>query len=209
MAGFSILNTGRIAAYTGSVSHSISNAFFQDTNVRTQSLAIYNAYYGNWIYNNATNFYINRNDPSGRNMYTNNVMTQYGGFRTYSYQHWADTVYYELNISNNTPDDIQFTCNVKDDLTSYTNVFDYTQYGPGNYNSGLTYNGFTPGAANTKFTYQLFVSNLTNPNTFNVVSNVYDYDFNTNYYNNNDPLDFNVQILADYYVPLSWNFDIS
>jgi hypothetical protein len=204
MAGFSILNTGRIAAYTGSVSHSISNAFFQDTSVRTQSLEI-NDNAGGWLYNYTTVVYINRNGISGRNMYTNGVMTQYGGFRTYSYQHWPDTVYYDLNIHTDNPDDIQFICNVKDPTTSFTNVFDYTQYGPGDYNTGLTYNSFTPGAVNTDFTYEITINNITTPGAGNYNILAQDYDFNTNVYlSDNGVLDYYKQISVPCNVPLQW-----
>ena len=61
MAGFAMSSTGRIAAYTSSVSESISNAFHQDTNTHTQDLRINDANTGWWLYNFTDNFFINRN----------------------------------------------------------------------------------------------------------------------------------------------------
>ena len=209
MAGFSIQNTGTISAYDSNVSQSIINAFFQDTSVHNNSIALYNPYRGEWAYNGAYAFSINRNDPSGRNMYNNGVMSQYGGFRTYSYQHWSDDVYYDLNIHSDSPDDIYFLCEVKDPTTSFTQVFEYTQYGPGDYNSGLQYNLFTPGAANTDFTYRITISNLTNPNSgaYNIIAQ--DYDFADQYLNDAGPLDLVKQFVVPYYAPLQWFITIN
>jgi hypothetical protein len=209
MSGFAMSSTGRIAAYTSSVSESISNAFHQDTGIYTQSLMI-NTTDGGWLYNGTTYFYINRNTPSGRNMYSNSVMSQYGGFRTYSYQHWTDKVYFDLNITNNTADDIEFNCDVQDAVgLTWTNVFNYQQFGAGTYNSGLSQSPFTPGDPNAGWRYRFSVVNLTNPGTGFVIVVVEDYDYNTLIYNNPGALDFTDVFNAGYQIPNKWTFDVN
>jgi len=209
MSGFAMSSTGRIAAYTSSVSESISNAFHQDTGIYTQSLMI-NDNVGGWLYNGVDIFYINRNTPSGRNMYSNGVMSQYGGFRTYSYQHWTDTVYYDLNITNNNVDDIEFNCDVQDATSNWINVFNYTQFGPGTYNSGLSQSSFTPGAPNGGWRYRFSVVNLTNPGTGQMTVVVEDYDYNTSIYNGPGLLDFtDVFNAGGYQVPNKWTFEVN
>ena len=209
MSGFAMSSTGRIAAYTSSVSESISNAFHQDTGIYTQSLMI-NDNAGGWLYNSVDIFYINRNTPSGRNMYSNGVMSQYGGFRTYSYQHWTDTVYYDLNINNNNADDIEFNCDVQDAVgANWNNVFNYIQFGPGTYNSGLSQSTFIPGDPNAGWRYRFSVRNLTNPGTGNVSIIVDDYDYNTPIYNSPGPLDFTDVFNAGYQIPNKWDFNVN
>jgi hypothetical protein len=210
MSGFAMSSTGIIAAYTSSVSESISNAFHQDTGIYTQSLMI-NTTDGGWLYNGTTQFYINRNTPSGRNMYSNGVMSQYGGFRTYSYQHWPNRVYFDLNINNNNADDIEFNCEVQDAVgATWTNVFNYTQFGPGTYNSGLSTAPFTPGDPNAGWRYRFSVNNLTNPGTGNLSIIVVDYDYNTSVYNNGGLLDFtDVFNAGGYQVPNKWDFNVN
>jgi hypothetical protein len=210
MAGFAMSSTGIIAAYTSSVSESISNAFHQDTGIKTQSLMI-NTTDGGWLYNGTTQFYINRNTPSGRNMYSNGVMSQYGGFRTYSYQHWTDTVYWDLNITNNNADDIEFNCDVQDSVgATWTNVFNYTQFGPGTYNSGLSQSPFTPGDPNAPWRYRFTVSNLIKPGIGTVNIIVDDYDYNTNVHNNAGLLDFTDNFIAGgYQIPNKWDFSVN
>lgn len=209
MPGFSMSSTGRIAAYTSSVSESISNAFHQDTNTHTQDLRI-NDFTGGWLYNLTDQFWINRNTSSGRNMYNNGVMLRYGGFRTYSYQHWGDEVHWDLNLDcNGAGDDIYFLVEVKDATTSYTQVFEYTQYGNGSYNSGLSVSTFTPGAANTGWRYRISVSNLTNPGNGQVNISADDYDYNSNYFTDAGPLDYNGQVNVNYQIPLKWTFSVN
>lgn len=209
MPGFSMSSTGRIAAYTSSVSESISNAFHQDTNTHTQDLRI-NDFTGGWLYNLTDQFWINRNTSSGRNMKNNGVMLTYGGFRTYSYQHWGDEVHWDLNLDcNGAGDDVYFLVEVKDSTTSFTQVFEYTQYGIGSYNSGLSVSTFTPGAANTGWRYRISVSNLTNPGNGNVNIIAEDYDYNTNYFIDAGLLDYNGQANSNYHIPLKWTFNVN
>ena len=210
MPGFSMSSTGRIAAYTSSVSESISNAFYQDTNIHTQSLMI-NDFTGGWLYNLTDQYWINRNTSSGRNMKNNGVMLQYGGFRTYSYQHWGNEVHWDLNLDcNGAGDDVYFKVEVKDATTSYTQVFEYTQYGNGSYNSGLSVSTFTPGAANTIWRYLVTVSNLTNPGNGNVKVTAEDYDYGGGYFSDNGPLDYTSAAASSYYqIPLKWTFEVN
>ena len=215
MPGFSMSSTGRIAAYTSSVSESISNAFLQDTNTHTQDLRINDANTGWWLYNYSglsNNFFINRNTSSGRNMKNNGVMTQYGGFRTYSYQHWGDEIHWDLNLDcMGSGDDVYFKVEVKDATTSFTQVFEYTQYGVGTYNSGLSVSTFTPGAANTGWTYQITISNLTNPGNGNFNVAAEDYDYGGIYFVDGGPLDYlnTGGARAGYYIPLKWIFNVT
>jgi hypothetical protein len=208
MSGFAMSSTGRIAAYTSSVSESISNAFHQDTNNHAQ-VFYPNTTDGGWFYAGSTQFYINRNTPSGRNMYSNGVMSRYGGFRTYSYQHWTDTVYWDLNIDNQTNDDIEVNCEVYDAVgNTWTAVFNYTQYGFGTYSSGLSQSTFTPGDPNVTWDYEIKVNNTTNPGTGTGIIDVVDYDYNTLVYNKPGPLNYRDIFNANYNIPLKWTIVI-
>jgi len=209
MSGFSIQNTGTISAYDSNASQSISSAFHQGTQIYTQSLRIYDNV-GGWLYNSTDIFYVTRNDPSGRDMYTNGVMSQYGGFRTYSYQHWTDTVYYNLDLTNNTPDDIYVMIEVQDSTPSaWTTVVTYTQVGPGNYNSNLVSTAFTPTRPNLTWRYRFSIQNLTTPNFGNVLVVADDYDYSTNLYINGGPLDFNDQFQTGYQIPVKWTIGVN